>query len=469
MPFRGYAMIGHVDRDGMTARRRHIRQVSICVGRVLLAAGLALCALAPVGVKARTAASGITLTYWDDDNFGVYQKQLDPLMQAFNKMNPNVTVKVVHGESVQKLLTAVASGSGPDIYQFWDGPEPLGSLAGNGALLQLDSLIKSSHFDLADLLPATMQSVTYDNNVYGLPWNCGSYNFFYNKQDFSAAGITTPPVTLSQLWSDSHKLTVYGSSNKITRLGQVPPNSNWPAYAWIEDFGGSLYNAATHQVTPDNPGVVAALNDLAAQYKAYGPANIDRFSSSLGQAFSPNDPLFNGLTAMRLDGDWQAFNFGIYKPSMKFGRDWGSFTVPYPDGHPERKLSSSLNCDDMSVMAQSSHPQEAFAFLTYMITGNAGVVSAIANSDMPTSRRILDDQRIAKLDFYRLDVNVMRHSPNLLVFPVTPVSQHYSDVFAADLALILHGKETALAGMQHVKKIIQPELDQFLKMHPGKK
>jgi multiple sugar transport system substrate-binding protein len=459
----------HPEKKSTHVRRGWFQRASRATGRVLPAVALTLCAITPIGARAHQAADKITLTYWDDDTFSVYQKQLDPIMQAFTKTHPNVTVKIVHGENVQKLLTAVASGTAPDVFQFWDGPEPLGSLAGNGALLNLSPLIKSTHFNIADLLPTAMQSVTYGTQVYGLPWNCGSYNYFYNMADFKTAGITSTPATLSQLWADSRKLTITNSNNRITRLGQVPPNGNWQVYAWIENFGGSLYKLSTHQVTPDNPGVIAALNDLAAQYKAYGPSNIDRFSSSLGQSFSPNDPLFNGLTAMRLDGDWQAFNFGIYKPLMKYGRDWGSFTVPYPDGHPERSLSSSLNCDDLAAMAGTSHPQEAFDFLTYMTTGDAAVVSAIANSDLPTSKKVLNDPRIAKLNFYKLDVHVMLQSPRLLVFPVTPVSQHYSDVFNADLSLILHGKETALAGMQHVKKVIQPELDQFYSTHPGQK
>src|SRR2546429_6049453 len=133
-----------------------------------------------------------TLTYWDDAT-NEFDKQCDDHVwrDAFNKVNPSIQLVTVHGQSNDKILTAISGGRGPDIFMFWDAQAPLGDWAQTGVLTQLDSYIKTDHIDVSKRLPVAAQEMdSYNGHYYGMPAAADSITLFWNKHIFKRASIT---------------------------------------------------------------------------------------------------------------------------------------------------------------------------------------------------------------------------------------------------------------------------------------
>ena len=47
--------------------------------------------------------------------------------------------------------------------------------------------------------PGAMSIYQYNGAQYGIPWDMGMIGFWYNKDIFQKAGITTPPATWDEL------------------------------------------------------------------------------------------------------------------------------------------------------------------------------------------------------------------------------------------------------------------------------
>jgi multiple sugar transport system substrate-binding protein len=71
------------------------------------------------------------------------------------------------GFNDQQFLAAVASGNAPDLV-YMDRAK-VGTYAAKGALMPLTSCIKSQKIDMSQYRQAAVQSITYKNQVYGIP------------------------------------------------------------------------------------------------------------------------------------------------------------------------------------------------------------------------------------------------------------------------------------------------------------
>src|SRR5436309_8207905 len=94
----------------------------------LLLGALALAA-APSRAASRAAAQPVTIQIWDTNGNIHLSTFVDSSFRQFEKSHPGIKLKLVHGQSLQKDLTAIAGGSGPDLVWLWDGNQPIGSWA----------------------------------------------------------------------------------------------------------------------------------------------------------------------------------------------------------------------------------------------------------------------------------------------------------------------------------------------------
>src|SRR5579875_3664617 len=151
-------------------------------------APLALLSLLVTGIltaarPATPAHSPVTLTVWWN-NWGT---DFDKLMvkatdsnSAFHKQYPYITVKwTFYPNYDQKLLTAIAAGSPPDmtyvnstVSQAW---------IQKGVLQPLDSYFKAAGLKVTDFVPASFPPYEYNGHLYGL-LNSGDFQaILWNK------------------------------------------------------------------------------------------------------------------------------------------------------------------------------------------------------------------------------------------------------------------------------------------------
>ena len=122
-----------------------------------------------------------------------------------------------------KMPIALKSDSPPDIFQQWGGGQEATQFT-SGKLANLSSLTSSWISELG-LAAAGWQ---VNGQQYGIPYDQHVVGFWYRKDLFAKAGITSPPTTIAQLESDDAKLKAAG----ITPIS-LGGGSRWPdAFYW---------------------------------------------------------------------------------------------------------------------------------------------------------------------------------------------------------------------------------------------
>lgn len=409
----------------------------------------------------RAQGSPITLTMWDNNAFADLAKGLDEIMVAYQQANPNVTLKLVHNQNLAKTLTAISAGTGPDIVWLWDGSEPIGTWAETGVIGSLDDAIKTSAYDLKQLVPAALNTTTYKGQVYGLPLVADAYWLWWNKAAFSEVGLDpeTPPKTIEELWQFADKLTKK-DGDRIARLGMRLPQDMPKYQTWAYAFGADFYDPAAHKLLITSPDMVAAMGDIAGGYAKFGPDTVDRFNASLGQGGTAQDPFLQGKVAMQLDGDWIIQYIRDYKPDWKYPDDFGIAALPWATGKEKPGGASNvLRTYPLVLVKNTQHPQEAWDFIRWLQSPEVTVKISKYLINLPQSTAALSDPQLTAVPGFGTILEAFRTSQNIKSLPAMPASAEFADSFEKEITLAFHGKEGVDAALQKVTEKIQPEID----------
>ena len=131
------------------------------------------------------------------------------LRDRFQELHPNITVEfqgVPAEEMDARLTTQIAGGNPPDSV-FVDMSSVV-DYASRNALVDLEPYIaKSVAVKRDDYIGAFLDSVLWEDKMYGLPYDGETTGLFYRKDLFEAAGIAEPPTTWEELEAAAQALT----------------------------------------------------------------------------------------------------------------------------------------------------------------------------------------------------------------------------------------------------------------------
>lgn len=352
----------------------------------LLATGLCSVALLVGGLTTASGAASsgkIHLTFWQQwASTGPNAVALNAAIKEYEHLHPNVSITTTYITNDAKILAAISGGNPPDLIDLGTSIE-IGGWGAAGALMPLNSFIKSSGLKMSNYVPAAVKAVTEGGNVYGLPFMDFDAGLLYNKKLFAAAGLNPndPPKTTTQLYDDAVKLTKVNSSGVITQLGFLPA---WPGVAngqtstleslgWV--FGGKWTSGS--KPTADNAGNLAALKWEDSFYKKFGAEKMAAFESSTGAYLTATDPLFSGKLAMSFDGPWVLAWMKSSDPKMVANIAAAPF--PAPPGKPQLAGTTFLDTNPQVIPRGSANPQAAFNFIKWETTDPA-LATSFANT-----------------------------------------------------------------------------------------
>jgi len=385
---------------------------------------------------------------WSDKDSGPITARVD----AFNKSQDRITVKVLGNQDATKQLTAISGGNPPDVaLTYWNN---IGPWAHAGAVLSLDDNIAKSKLDTANFIPAALERMKVGGQYYALPFTVSmASTLMYNKKAFQDAGITSPPETLEQLFEDAKKLTKR-DGDTITQIGFIPD------YPWIDNvfwpiiFGGNWVDD-TGKLTANQEANVKSIAYQRKFYEEFGIDQIGKFRSGMGQRGTPNDPLLTGKLAMMIG--WE-YNFS---EERKPDGPIGIAPFPYPADHPELKGSGIVGPRAVFIPKKAPHPEEAWEFMQYLIGQESQVDFSIDSKTIPSLLSALDDPKLRKdeklttmLDFYD-----RAKSKTLQGFPNSVYINEYLQALTEETEKALKGQETPQAAMDRVVEKIQPLAD----------
>jgi ABC-type glycerol-3-phosphate transport system substrate-binding protein len=305
---------------------------------------------------AAPAASGegatlrIALVDYTDDHKTWLEQQIIP---AFQKDHPGVKVEPVYlnwGTLNETYAGYFAAGDGPDILNLGSEFAP----EYGDRLLALNAYLKDWP-DLEQYIPATLEAVTWQGELRGLPWLVMPRVYMCRTDLMKDSGMTTVPASFEDAVKQAQATTVV-KDNKLERAGIWTIGTDlqdWQEYLqFIWAAGGELYTADGAPAF-DSAQAKTALQFMHERRRAVLPnENI----AALGEA--QGSRLATGETACLWGNAW-----GAPKLDDPVWKDIVMGPSPAPAGG---KPVVQVFTDWLGIPAYTKQPDLAVDFLKFL-------------------------------------------------------------------------------------------------------
>ena len=301
-----------------------------------------------------------------------FNKQFKDLAKKYEEENPDVKINItsVGGgtDYISSLKSQFSSGDEPDIFSI-AGPSEAAQFEGN-----LSDLSDTKAAEAA--LEGTLDAVTKDGKVQGLPFNQEGYGFIYNKTVFEKAGVNADEILT---YDDLEKAVKTIDSKKdeleIEAVFALPAKEKWVLgnhlanVYFAPEFDHQVLNAyESDTVKFDRGSEMQRMLDLENKYSVQPSLSLD-YSQQVEEYFSLEQ------VAMIQQGNW------IYPSVSEMDPDFaenniGILPIPVegyegslPVGIPNYWAVNS-NSDDKTVEASKD-------FLDWLYTSDEGKESVL--------------------------------------------------------------------------------------------
>lgn len=151
---------------------------------------------------------------------GTFGEYMTPLIQEFEKENPNIKIKwidVPYSEGEKRTLASILSNTPPDLVNLT--PDFSSVLAQKQALEYIDCK-KLSNYN-----PQIIEMLKQDGKCYAVPFYATSSITFYNKDILKKAGIKNIPQTYDELFMIAPKIKQ--QTNKFVTMPTLTENDTF--------------------------------------------------------------------------------------------------------------------------------------------------------------------------------------------------------------------------------------------------
>ncbi len=371
---------------------------------------------------------------WWTPNFN--EARARELVTKFQETHPDITVnlQITTTDGLpQRVLTALQSGAAPDIIDVQHGG--VNGYAENNLVIPLDDVLQ----DREDYVPAALDYVTKDGQLWGLPYRIESLAVIYNKGHFSEAGLDpeNPPQTWDELVAAAQALSTDGRSGfAITGGGEVG-NTIFRSLPFIWMNGGGIISEDGTEVLVNSPETVAAVEFYTNFYK-----NGQSPSSTLENDGTANRRLFIAETvSMYQAGQFDVNSIKTENPAI----DIGVMVMPHPEG---QDTAAILGGWSFVVPADAKNPDEAKILLGFLSEGeNQGFLT----DTFPA--------RVSAMELPRFDDPILQVYKEMLPFgrpaPAHPNWVQISQAYFDGIQRILLGDEDVQTAMDGAAQEIE--------------
>jgi len=376
------------------------------------------------GCAATPAASGpVTITYSNFISNGGNEDKLTKIVSAFQKANPDITVKVTtlpydaYGTALQ---TDLAAGTESDVFDI-NGPSAYSPLQSNGTLAELTGVDGSVYNK------ALLDSYATDGKQYGLPTSFSDVVLYYNKDLFDAAGVSYP--TADWTWANETAAAKKLTDAATGVFGDHQPVTYNEFYKVLAQNGESFLSQAGTKDAFNTPGGIEAAKWLVEKSGTTMPT----IEQGQGTADFDTNLFKGGKLAMLHTGIWV---FGAFADGPA---NWDIAVEP-----GNKKVANAVFSNAVGVSAKSKHVAEAQKWAEFLSSSDDEVnVRLDAGWELPT----ISDT--AKLNTY-LDKGkpanrqaVFDAAKNIAVAPSIGDNQsQMQDIVTAELVEAQAGRET---------------------------
>jgi raffinose/stachyose/melibiose transport system substrate-binding protein len=324
-----------------------------------------------------TTAPTATINVWWVTNGTDVNNLWSQIAKNCDKAHPGDTVNIEIQPSTDaykgKVTTALASSSPPALFFSWGGG-PLLQYVRAGVVQPFADAGGSDAGTPSwkrDFLPSTLDAVSVNGKLYGMPiLGTQPVFFFYNKSIFAKLHLSFP-TTWPQFLSD---IKLFNSDGYIpVALGNA---DEWEGLMYLEYLSDRIGGPQAFLNVEDNqkgawsqPAIQKALADIQtlAKDKAW-EVGYDSVTYTDG---STDAMVYGGKAAMQLMGDWDVGGIQSSDPSFinSGGLGIGAFpTVPGGKGNAADLAGNTTSYTAMATHISAAQTYVAEQFMSYFYT-----------------------------------------------------------------------------------------------------
>lgn len=383
---------------------------------------------------------------------GIQMEDMEEIAAAYEAKNPNIDIQfeyVAYEALHDKIVTAAMAKSGAYDIVLLDGIWP-GEFAEAGFIL-----------DVTDMLPEDMKQNVYQGALemneykgryYGVPFLNDVEFFFYNEKMLNEAGYTNPPTT----WEEFAEIATAAKEKGIVEypiIGQFGQTEllvcDYTIY--LSAMGGKFFTE-DGQIAFNSPEGIAALTYMVEGMKnaIYHPASLESASEEARRIFSQGQSMFV------FNWSYVASLVDVPEESLVVG-DVKAALIPGIDG--VRKSGTVNGGMGLSIMADSTHPKEAWDFL--MFVTNRDVMAPYYNVVLP----LWKDQALPGGPFETAMPMLFPIAGEQLEYmdnrPIVPYYTQMSEILQREIHGALLGEKTPEQALQDAATAIEAVKEQF--------
>lgn len=378
-------------------------------------------------------------------------------VEEYNANNTdNIIVEFVGNKNDDAILTAVSSGSGPDIFMgYWNTTS---TWADRGALLDLTDYINNDKdFDKDDFADVGWKQATYDDKIWGVPFIMNTTVLYYRADLLKEAGYSEPPTTFEELKDMAIALTEYDAEGNIVQAGFVPDypwmdNVCWPVMAgaqWIDE---------NNNITFDSDEIKEAYQFQLDIYNELGYDKIIKFKEGFGARDSSENPLLRGKVAMMFYSELLLPSLIAYGPDV----EWDVISLPHGSSS-DAVNETMLTTNQFKISSKTKNPDEAWKVLSQLTSKESyeSFAEGASNAGAFYSRK----SAVAAVQAMDVDSAMLKVADTMIDgtgrgFPNSAYVNEYLSAISSQMSLVLSGDMTIDEAAAEVVKIVQPMADE---------
>lgn len=304
----------------------------------------------------------------------------------------------------------------------------------------------------ADYLPGSVEAVTYEGKLFGVPWFTDTGLLYYRKDLLEENGYDGPPKT----WADLKEMAEQVRQGSGTRFGYAFQGANYEGgvcngLEFIWTHGGEVLDPQeATKVLIGQPEAIAGLAEyrsMIADGVAPKTMSVYKEDESAGAflrgdaVFLRNWPYVFGLISDPAESEIKPEQVGIAE-------------LPSADGEPG---NGTVGDQPFYIGAASSKADEAWEFIRWMTAPEQQKFRSIEGSYLPTLSVLYDDQDLQdKVPLISLAKEALKHTRP------RPVSPYYSDMsleMADQFNACLNGNQSP----EETGRGLQGKLEEFIR------
>jgi multiple sugar transport system substrate-binding protein len=290
---------------------------------------------------------------------------------------------------------------------------------------------------LRQITKSTLDAVTVNGRLYGIPaFNSAKY-FYYNEKMLRDAGYTRPPRTLDEFRAYARKLTRGAGADKVwgTVMSWVKDEAlmvDWVIFTFAYP-NARLFDEAGNPVFNTGAGVQALeyMVRLLREDKVVDPVSLTIHEDEVNKAF------LAGKAAMILN--WEGTEPASRDP--KQSRVVGQVRVGLIPAQPPVVSSTVLGPEYYSILKTSRNKDAALKWIEFMTTEDVQRTIFTRGGFFPIYDRLYRDPQLAKelRDFDKYGEQ-LKYAHNR---PAVPRYTEVADAIITELHQALLGRKTA--------------------------